>query len=368
MFDLNILASPSTPKTAYGIPIRNLWYLLLYAWNETPYSPYWQMVKVEQAPSLDALLASVLVRILQQRLRIGLGCSYIAEQRLLRGLRGRIQFTKSLKQRAFERGQALCEFEHYSINAPQNQIIRSTLFHLAQVGQFGPGQKQAEELRHTIRWLVRTLDGIDLIELTPEFIHRQQAKRQDHDYRVMLAVCDLILRRQLPTEEAGQVYASQLERDRLVLHRLYESFVANFYRYHLRHWLVQPQKTLTWHEKSSNPYLPTMRPDLMLKEVASGRIIILDTKFTANSLKQNRWGKGMFDSAHLYQIYAYLKTQEHLSNSHQQATGVLLYPAIQGELSENVELQGHQIRIESVNLAAPWQDVERRLLEVIGGH
>lgn len=357
--------STSSVRTAYGIPIRNLWYMLLYAWNETPRSPYWRMVDVEESQSLDALLASILAKIVHQRLRIGLGGSYIPEQRLLRGVRGRIHFTNSLKQRAFERGQTFCEFEHYSINAPKNQIIRSTLFHLAQVGQLGPNHRHAEELRHTIRSLVRTLEGIDVIELTPDFIHRQQVERHDHDYRVMLAICDLILQRRLPTEDAGQSYVSQLERERLVLHNLYERFVANFYRYHLRHWLVRPQPTLTWHEKSPNPYLPSMRPDLILEEGASGRIVILDTKFTANSLKENRWGKEMFDSSHLYQIFAYLRTQEHLSDQHQQARGILLYPAINDELSEKVELQSHQIRIECVDLSAPWQNIESRLLDVI---
>lgn len=368
MIDKGSFCSTSTVQSAYGIPIRNLWYMLLYAWKETPRSPYWQMVDVEESPSLDALLASILIKIVQQRLRIGLGCSYMAEQRLLRGVRGRIHFTNSLKQNAFGRGQTFCEFEHYSVNAPKNQIIRSTLFHLARVGQFGPDQVRAEKLRHTIRWLVRTLDGIDLIELTPDFIHRQQAKRHDHDYRVMLAICDLILQRRLPTEDAGQVYVSQLERDRLVLHHLYESFVANFYRYHLRHWAVRPQTKLIWHEETPNPYLPNMRPDLRLEEASSGRIVILDTKFTAKSLKEDQWGKEMFASAHLYQIYAYLRTQEHLSDQHQQATGILLYPAIHDELSEKVELQAHQIRIECVNLAAPWQNIEQRLLDVIVDH
>jgi 5-methylcytosine-specific restriction enzyme subunit McrC len=90
--------------TAYGIPIRNLWHMLLYAWQETPRSPYWQMADAEQSPSLDALLAYSLSNLLQQRLRIGLGRSYIPERRALRGVRGRIQFTRSVKQRSFERG------------------------------------------------------------------------------------------------------------------------------------------------------------------------------------------------------------------------------------------------------------------------
>ena len=368
MTDKAYFAPTSTAQTVYSIPIRNLWYMLLYAWKETPRSPYWNMVDTEESPSLDALLASVLTEIVKQRLRIGLGCDYMTEQRLLRGIRGRIHFTKSLKQRAFERGQAFCEFEKFSINAPKNQIIRSTLFHLSQVGQFGPDQKQADKLRHNIRRLVRTLEGIDLVDLTPDFIHRQQIERQDHDYRIMLAICDLLLQRRLPTEEGGQIYVTQLERDRLVLHRLYEKFVTNFYRYHLRHWDIKPQMKLLWHEKLPNPHLPIMRPDLRFKEKSTGRILILDTKFTAKSLKENRWGKEMYDSSHLYQLYTYLRTQAHLSDQHRKASGILLYPAIDSELSEKIELQGHQIRIECVDLAAPWQTIQQRLVDMIEVH
>jgi 5-methylcytosine-specific restriction enzyme subunit McrC len=341
--------------------------MLLYAWNETPNSPYWQRVEYEESPTLDALLASILVKFLQQRLRIGLGCSYMPEKRMLRGLRGRIHFTNSLKRRSFERGQAYCEFEHYSINAPKNQIIRSTLFHLAQTGQFGTDKALADKLRHEIRWLVRTLDGIDLVELTPDFIHRQQALRHDHDYRIMLAVCDLLLQRRLPTEYDGQMYMSQLERDRFVLHKVYEDFVANFYKFHLRNWRVRPQKVLTWHEKRKNAHLPFMIPDLVMVNPGI-HTIILDTKFTASSLKENQWGRALFSSSHLYQIYAYLKTQEHLSGQHLQATGILLYPTVIEELSEVIELPNHSIRIECVDLSAPWQKIESRLMELVGNN
>ena len=346
--------------TAYGIPIRNLWYMLLYAWQETPRSPYWQMAGVEEAPSLDGLLAHCLRTLLRQRLRIGLGCSYMPERQTLQGIRGRIQLTRSLIQRSFERGQVVCQFEQYSVNAPQNQIVRSTLFHLAQTGIFGPNRGQAEALRHTLRRLVWDLDGIDLIELTPDLIHREQIRRHDRDYRLMLAICALVLQRWMPTEEDGHYYFSQLERDRLVLHHLYETFVANFYRHHLPDWTVSPQKTLAWHEKSSNLYLPVMRPDLWLQEKATGRIIVLDTKFTASSLIENRWGKEIFNPSHLYQLYAYLSTQAHLSAHHQQAVGILLYPAVRDELSEVVELPQQQVRVECVNLAARNVSIEMR--------
>jgi len=61
-----------------------------------------------------------------------------------------------------------------------------------------------------------------------------------------------------------------------------------------------------------------------------------------------------------------LKTQEHLSEKHRQAVGILLYPTVHGKnLSEVVQLQEMSLRVESVDLGAEWQEIEKRLIEVI---
>jgi 5-methylcytosine-specific restriction enzyme subunit McrC len=351
--------------TEYGIPIRNLWHMLLYAWNEIPLQKHWMMAEAERAPTLDALLASILLRLMRGRLRIGLGRDYVDEAGMFQGIRGRIDFADSLKRRTFERGQAFCEFQGYSANAPRNQIVRTTLARLIQTGQFGPGPDSASELRHSLRRLTRTLDGIDLIELTPDLIHRQQLGRNDSDYRLMLSICGLILQRQMPTESAGVHPLPTLDHDALVQYKVYERFVANFYRVHLQGWNVSAQKRLEWHEKQANKYLPSMKPDLVLQERSSGRLIILDTKFTAHSLIENQWGTQVFDSSHLYQLYAYLKSQAHLSDAHRTGTGILLYPAIHDSFSERIELQDHVIRVESIDLTLTWQNIESHLLELV---
>jgi 5-methylcytosine-specific restriction enzyme subunit McrC len=357
--------APSVYYTEYGIPIRNLWHMLLYAWNEAPIKSHWSMAEVEEAPTLDALLASILARLIRQRQRIGLGYSYVNQSRTIQGIHGRINFTESLRQHTFERGEVFCEFQQYSANAPKNQIIRSVLTRLIEVGNFGPDRKQAELLRHTLRQLTRSLDGIDLIELNINFIRRQQLDHHDHDYRLMLAICELVLQRQMPMETAGGHAAPELDREILVLHEIYERFVANFYRIHLQGYTVRAQSRLSWHAKQNNPYLPSMQPDLIIQEVQSGEIIVLDTKFTPRSLVENEWGKRIFDSSHLYQLYTYLSSQKHVSGVHQKASGILLYPAVQYRLSENIELQDHTIRIECVDLTQPWQDIEQHLLDLV---
>jgi 5-methylcytosine-specific restriction enzyme subunit McrC len=325
-----------------------------------------QMQDAEDAPTLDALFASMLVQWMQQRLRIGLGRGYQDERHMLHGVRGRINFAESLKRHAFEQEQAWCEYQEYSLNVPKNQIIRSTLIRLLQSGDFGPQHARAEALRQRLRWLTRLLSDVDLIELDLELIRRVQAERHDRDYRLMLATCELVVRRQMPLDASGNRGLPSVEQDALVLHHIYERFVANFYHIHLKGWEVSSQKVIGWHEKNETRYLPSMRPDLFLKERSSGRILILDTKFTAQSLKGNPWGGRGFDSTHLYQVYAYLKTQEHLSEGHARAQGILLYPFVHDvHLSEKIELQGHTLRIETVDLTQPWQKIEEGLIKIV---
>ena len=360
-------------STEYGIPIRNLWHMLLYAWNEVPLHAMhgWMLEEAERAPTLDSLLASILIRLMQQRLRIGLGHDYVDESRRFPGIRGRINFAESLKQRTLDQGQLISEFQQYRANSPKNQIIRSTLARLLKIGRFGPQAASVKDLQQKLRGLIRDLDGIDFVELAPDFIRRQLLARggSDHDYRLMLSICDLIVQRQMPGgTDAGPLHVlPALARESLVLHSIYERFVANFYRIHLTGWKVMAQKRLEWHTKKTNERLPMMIPDLVLQELRRGsdKLIVLDTKFSAHSLVENQWGKPVFDSAHLYQLYTYLKSQEHLSEAHRRAIGILLYPSVGERLSDRIELQDHVIRMESVDLGAPWQEIEDQLLHLI---
>jgi 5-methylcytosine-specific restriction enzyme subunit McrC len=351
--------------TEYGIPIRNLWHMLLYAWNEPSMSNQISMGEVESAPTLDALLALVLIKFIQQRMRIGLGHGYIETSKRTRAVRGRVRFSSSMLDQAIRNGEVECDFQQYSINEPRNQIIRSTLARLSQVGEFGTDHKEAEALRHRLRWLARNLEGVEFVELNTESIRRLILVQNEVDYRLMLSICELIVTRQMPLEAEGTHPLPRIDRDMLILHRIYERFVANFYRLQLKGWDVNVQKRLDWHAQDANEHLPSMVPDLILQEKKPGRIIILDTKFTASSLLENQWNKPVYDSSHLYQLYAYLRSQEEVSAGYQTATGILLYPVVNRQLSETVQLQDHVIRIESVNLAAHWEGIERQLLEII---
>ena len=353
----------STAETS-PIPIKNLWHMLLYAWGETAFLNRWK-AEAEIAPSLDALLAQVLSSAIEQRFRIGLGRGYSNDSKTLRGIRGRVDFAESLKRLAFENGQAHCRFQTYSHNVPKNQIIRSTMARLVKNGRFGADRPKAEKIRGKLRQLVRALEDVDFCEPTLDQIQRQNLGRNDADYRLMLNICAFLLRQWMPTEDEGDYTLPGLDRSKITFYKVFERFVANFYKIQLQGWIVKPQKTLHWHADVSSSYMPVMAADLILHEPKTCNTIVLDTKYTAKSLLPNQWGTSVLNSSHIYQIYAYLRSQEHLSISDRNASGILLYPTAATELDEFVSLQGHQIHFRTVNLSLPWQQIEDRLLLLI---
>jgi 5-methylcytosine-specific restriction enzyme subunit McrC len=346
------------------IPIRNLWHMLLYVWDARRLKDRWR-TQVEDAPSLDALLSSVLAGLLQQRLRIGLDRRYREEESLLAGIRGRIRFRESLKRLTFPHGRAVCRYEAFRANVPMNQIIKSTLARTIQVGSFGPDRARAEELRANLRRLVRTLEGIDVIELKADGIRRQRLGRHDADYAAMLSICQLLLDRQQPTERQGTGMLPGLDRDAMTLAKIYERFVAKFYLFHLHDsWDIRPQSKIEWPADTPSPHLPVMFPDLSMQHKESGRLLVLDTKFTPHLLVPGQWKNLTFDRSHLFQMYAYLRSQENQPPHHETATGLLLYPTVFHHVEETISIQGHDIGWMTINLNQPWETIEADLLQI----
>jgi 5-methylcytosine-specific restriction enzyme subunit McrC len=347
--------------TKSGIPIRNIWHMLLYAW-ELAVTGDARAIAIEDAPTLDALFAHVLIQGVRRQLRRGMARSYRSQERAIRGVRGRIDFTMSLRKLAFNNGQAYCRFHEFTTNEPRNQIIRSTFAMLINKGEFGEENPSSLALRHDLRRIVRDLEGIDLVRNVLELIGQQMLGRNDRDYRIMLNVCELLWRTWMPTEEEGPKTMRSPQREMMTLHKVYEKFVANFYRMRLKGWTVSAQVPMSWHAERESPFLPGMRADLRLRNERTMDLFILDTKFTPNVLGESFAGNVVFKSPDLYQMYTYLRTQEGVSEAHRKASGILLYPTVHVDLDEQLLIQGHPIRIVTVDLSKPWNEIECELL------
>src|SRR5580704_8083869 len=93
------------------IPVRNLWLLMLYASDLVRLSgEAW--IKLEEDPErLPDLVAKLLCRAVEQRLRRNLSSGYAQKDEVLRRVRGRIDLLRTVRHRLLERGQVACRFE-----------------------------------------------------------------------------------------------------------------------------------------------------------------------------------------------------------------------------------------------------------------
>jgi len=110
--------------------------------------------------------------------------------------------------------------------------------------------------------------------------------------------------------------------------------------------------------------LPGMRTDIVLTFRARERRIVIDTKFS--TIVKPGWHRDeLLQSSYLYQIYAYLRSQEGDAIA-DRAEGLLLHPAIDGQLvDEAVRMQGHIIRFSTVDLSATAAAIRERWLHVV---
>ncbi|UBV13916.1 hypothetical protein [Mycolicibacterium fortuitum] len=96
----------------------------------------------------------------------------------------------------------------------------------------------------------------------------------------------------------------------------------------------------------------------------SDRRIIVETKF-ADALMPNQFGAPKFSRNQMLQLYAYVRSQHDRDDLPATAEGVLLYPAVRGDLDEYVVIHEHRYRFLTVDLAADMRAIRERMQAVV---
>lgn len=126
------------------IPIRNIYYMLSYAF-QTLNSQGYREIETEEFDNAAELCAAILCKGVSLQIKRGLGRGYREKTELTSLLRGRIDVTGSLKERSMLLNRMVCSFDEFSENMPFNQIIKTTMVLL--LGS-DIKKKQKKELRN----------------------------------------------------------------------------------------------------------------------------------------------------------------------------------------------------------------------------
>ncbi len=347
------------------IPLRNVWLLFLYAADLVEFRAKFEG-EIESASDLPELLGRLLSHVVEERLRRSLSRAYRPHSAVLSRVRGRIDALKTESRQLLGRGQVACRFEYYTVNTARNRLVRAALNQLAAC-------ISEPNVAHRCRVLSSDISRFDVGACRPSQIElaMDQIGRNETADRLMVSLARMVFDVVIPTEAEGENELHVTTPSEPLLRRLFERAVGNALRFKLTPlgWTVVQGRRLRWPSTTASPgiksILPGMQTDIELRYGTDSRRIVIDTKFTSIFTNSN-FREGMLKSGYLYQIYAYLRTQERLNElSSLTSEGMLLHPQIGGAVDETMYVQGHMLRFKTIDLMAPSSDFENSLLNIL---
>ena len=341
------------------IPVKNIYYLLAYAWNRLPESEIVDVAHLESQELAD-LLATVLINGIHHILRRGLDQAYVTEDAEIAGIRGKVIVGTTMRRMLAPHGRAHCEFDELKVDTLPNQILLATVRRLKGVVSIDPG------IKRKLGAVERELGGISHLTLRRSLFRSLQLHRNNGFYRFLLSICELVLTLSLLDETSGNYQFRDFIRDRRAMAQLFESFVFNFYRIERPDLEIRKERIYWQASSTSDPelrYLPTMETDISVRDKPHSKTLIIDTKFYSETLS-TRFDSEKIHSANLYQMVAYLENLKSNCGPDSSACGVLLYPVVSRPARLRYALNGHDIGICTVNLAEDWQIIREELNEL----
>ena len=343
--------------TAAPIPIENIYYLFCYAWNRFEEAQSISVGAVS-SPDLPNLLGRVLLNGTRVILRRGLDRGYQDRQEEIATVRGHIELGASLRLQARNVRRLQCEFDELSHDLLHNRIIKASLKRLARAPSI------ERSLAHDLQMLARRMPDVTDMWLERSAFARVQLHRNNAYYDLLMKVSELAFDCLLPDQRGQGFIFQDVMRDERKMARVFEDFVRNFYRAEQTEFAVEPL-TIPWdadRPSGESSRLPNMRVDVYLR--SAKRRIIIDTKYYANAL-QSYHGTESFHSGNLYQLFSYLRNAAGSDQAFDGVEGMLLYPCAGAPLDDQFVIQGHPVRIATVDLSLSWRKIESRLLGLV---
>lgn len=349
------------------IPVRNLWLLMLYASDLFRELEKTKKVAVEDNPdNIPNLVAEMLCRRVEHRIQRNLSYGYQSRDAVLGRVRGSIDLLNTERHRLLDRGKVACRFHELTIDTARNRYVRTALEEISKI-------ILKRELIHRCRSLAESLRRLGVTGERPNRgeVSIDRFGRHDVDDQPMVVAAHLAFNLALPTEAAGAKQLSLPDREITWIRKLYEKGIAGFYDVVLpkNGWRVDVGKTIGWQIENKSlgidKILPSMRTDIIIDHSDAGRRIVIDTKF--NSVVTRGWYREeTLRSGYVYQIYAYLRSQEGNDLLSENASGLLLHPSVGDMVNEAVVIQNHEIRFATVDLGSTAKKIREQLLHVLG--
>lgn len=335
-----------------GILIRNIYYMLAYAFQELRQNNY---AEIEGEPFDDIydLFAEILARGISYQLKQGLYREYVAKNESMQTVRGKIDVNGTIGQRIRNSQRIACNFDELSENNIYNQILFTTVSILIRHSDV------KKEKKAKLKQLMLFFQSVQPVDIHTIRWNTLRFDRNNKTYRMLIYICYFILCEWLLTTEEGKYKMREFSDEHM--NRLFEKFVLEFYKRH--HPELKPcAAQIDWNiekEQSTVNILPIMQSDILLS--SDKRTMIIDTKYYERSM-QKQFDKHSIHSQNLYQIHTYVTEydEEHKGN----VDGMLLYAKTQEDIVPDGQMKhkdGNTIYFRTLDLSTDFDSIKERL-------
>lgn len=342
-----------------GIIIRNIYYMLTYAFQDLRQNNY-DDIAVENFDNILDLFAEILFKGVSYQLKRGLHKDYIPQSDALPTLKGKIAINESLKLKIGRKKLFSCEFDEFSEDNIHNRIIKSTLSLLLSSEEVKTARK------HRLRSLVLFFSNVSNCDLKVVRWDTVKYDRNTSTYRMLHHFCYFVVHRMLLTTEHGPYTTKNFDEE--LMSRLFEKFVLSYYRKHYPQYSARSAK-VEWNidpQETTLSIIPEMRTDIML--TFSERTLIIDTKYYGQSM-QEHLGKTTIRNNNLYQINSYVLHEDKAHKGN--VDGMLLYAKTQEEITPDGTMKisdGNTIYFRNLDLNQNFRNIRHQLDTLISNY
>ena len=335
-----------------GILIRNIYYMLAYAFQELRQNNYAE-IKGEKFDDIYDLFAEILARGISYQLKQGLYREYVAKNETMQTIRGKIDINGTISNRVRNNRQIACDYDELSENNVYNQILLTTATILIRHSDV------KKEKKARLKQLMLFFQNVQPIDIYTIRWNSLRFDRNNRNYRMLTYLCYFIVREWLMTTEEGKMKMREFSDDHMC--RLFEKFVLEYYKKHHPE-LKANSAQIGWNiveELTDTSVLPIMQSDVLLS--LGKRTLIIDTKYYSK-IMQKQYGKEKLRTAHLYQINTYVTQYD---KSHRfNVDGMLLYAKTKEDVIDDTQVtlqDGYKLYVRSLDLNTDFDTIKKRL-------
>ena len=280
-----------TIKIKPKVNVSNVFRMLEYAYKLKSFELLEGLTNIESTEDLFERFVNILARRILDRNRKGLYCDYIEKSDILPFLRGRTKIVSTTVSMLRGGLSPTCEFEEYTSDLEENQILLWTLYQLRRF------QIKRDDVKNVVRKAYRELiHKSSLNQIAPEACINRFYNRLNQDYKPLHGLCRFFLEHVGPGIEQGSYDFLPF-----VIHMpsLFESFVAEWLKENVPpEYKVKNQYTARFDIEGKFEF----RIDIIISDAFTGEsLCVLDTKYKVSPKPEE---------SDIYQIFTYAATME----------------------------------------------------------